>query len=68
MFPNGWAQTTTVGTVNNAFGAPVPRNWDTALLTTPILEPVGNANGPQQGLGQAIDFFNQNPGVSKQLR
>ena len=68
VFPNGWAQTTTVGTVNNAFGAPVPRNWDTASLTTPILEPVGNANGPQQGLGQAIDFFNQNPGVSKQLR
>jgi hypothetical protein len=68
VFPNGWAQTTTVGTVNNAFGAPVPRNWDTALLTTPILEPVGNANGQQQGLGQAIDFFNQDPGVSKQLR
>ena len=68
VFPNGWAQTTTVGTVNNAFGAPVPRSWDTAFLTTPILEPVGNANGPQQGLGQAIDFFNQNPGISKQLR
>ena len=36
--------------------------------TQSILEPVGNANGRQQGLGQAIDFFNQNPGVSKQLR
>ena len=68
VFPNGWAQTTTVGTVNNANGAPIPRSWDTALLTTPILEPVGNANGRQQGLGQAIDFFNQNPDISKQLR
>jgi hypothetical protein len=68
VFPNGWAQTTTVGTTTNAFGSPVPRSWDTAFLTTPIIEPVGNANGPQQGLGQAIDFFNQNPDVSKQLR
>ena len=68
VFPNGWSQTTTVGTTINAFGAPVPRSWDDALLTTPILEPVGNANGRQQGLGQAIDFFNQNPSVSKQLR
>jgi len=68
VFPRGWSQTTTVGTVNNANGAPVPRNWDTALLTIPILEPVGNANGRQQDLGQAIDFFNQNPDISKQLR
>ena len=68
VFPNGWSQTTTVGTTTNAFGAPVPRSWDDALLTTPILEPVGNANGRQQGLGQAIDFFNQDPTVSKQLR
>jgi hypothetical protein len=68
VFPNGWQQVTTVGTTNNAYGAPVPRSWDTALLTTSILEPVGNANGRQQGLGQAIDFFNQNPAVSKQLR
>jgi hypothetical protein len=68
VFPNGWAETTTVGTTTNAFGAPVPRSWDNALLTQPILEPVGNANGRQQGLGQAIDFFNQSPGISKQLR
>ena len=68
MFPTGWAQTTTVGTVNNANGAPIPKSWDTAFLTTPILEPVGNANGRQQNLGQAIDFFNQDPQVSKQLR
>jgi hypothetical protein len=68
VFPNGWAQTTTVGTTTNAFGSPIPRSWDTAFLTTSILEPVGNANGRQQGLGQAIDFFNQDPKISKQLR
>jgi hypothetical protein len=68
VFPNGWSQTTTIGTTFNANGAPIPRSWDDALLTQPILEPVGNANGPQQGLGQAIDFFNQEPAISKQLR
>jgi hypothetical protein len=68
VFPNGWAQTTTIGTTTNANGAPIPRRWDDALLTQTILEPVGNANGRQQGLGQAIDFFNQIPDISKQLR
>jgi hypothetical protein len=68
VFPNGWSQTTTIGLSANAFGAPIPRSWDTALISQPILEPVGNANGRQQGLGQAIDFFNQEPSVSKQLR
>ena len=68
VFPNGWSETTTIGTTTNAFGAPVPRSWDDALLTQPILEPVGNEKGRQQGLGQAIDFFNQTPDVSKQLR
>ncbi len=68
VFPNGWSQTTTIGLSTNAFGAPIPRSWDTALISQPILEPVGNANGRQQGLGQAIDFFNQEPSVSKQLR
>jgi hypothetical protein len=68
VFPNGWSETTTVGTTTNSFGAPIPRSWDNAFLTTPILEPVGNQKGRQQGLGQAIDFFNQNPGLSKQLR
>ena len=68
VFPNGWSQTTTIGTTTNAYGAPVPRNWDDALLTQSILEPVGNTAGRQQGLGQTIDFFNQNPASSKQLR
>ncbi len=68
VFPNGWAQTTTIGTTTNAFGAPIPRSWNDALLTQTIQEPVGNANGRQQALGQAIDFFNQDPKISKQLR
>jgi hypothetical protein len=68
VFPNGWAQVTTIGTTFNANGAPIPRSWDDALLTQTIQEPVGNANGRQQGLGNAIDFFNQDPKVSKQLR
>jgi hypothetical protein len=68
VFPNGWAQDTTIGTTTNAYGAPIPRSWDNALLTQSILEPVGNANGRQQGLGAAIDFFNPNPKISKQLR
>jgi hypothetical protein len=68
VYPNGWAQTTTIGTTFNANGAPIPRSWDNALLTQEILEPVGNANGRQTALGQTINFFNQNPEVSKQLR
>jgi hypothetical protein len=68
VFPNGWSQTTTIGTTFNANGAPIPRSWEDALLTQAILEPVGNANGRQTGLGQAVDFFNQQPDISKQLR
>jgi hypothetical protein len=65
---NGWSQDTTFPTTFNANGAPIPVNWDAALLSAPILEPVGNANGRQQGLGQTITFFNPDPAVSKQLR
>ena len=64
----GYSQTTTVGTTTNAFGAPIPQYWDSAFVTTPPIEPVGNAAGRQTFLGQAISFFNQNPQVSKQLR
>jgi hypothetical protein len=64
----GWSQDTTIGTTFNAYGAPIPRSWDNAFLTQSILEPVGNANGRQQNLGQGITFFNPNPKVSKQLR
>jgi hypothetical protein len=68
VITNGWSQTTTIATTTNAFGAPIPTSWDNALLTQPIQEPVGNANGRRQGLGQTIAFFNQNPDISKQLR
>jgi hypothetical protein len=68
VIPNGWSQTTTFATTTNAAGAPIPKSWDDVLLTQPIQEPVGNANGFQQGLGQNISFFNQDPKVSKQLR
>jgi hypothetical protein len=68
VFQNGYAQTTTIGTTTNSFGAPIPRDIRTALLSQPILEPVGNSQGRQTSLGQNISFFNQDPGVSKQLR
>jgi hypothetical protein len=68
VFTNGFSQTTTIGTTTNAFGAPIPRDIRTALLSTPILEPVGNSLGRQTSLGNTISFFNQNPEVSKQLR
>ena len=68
VITSGYSQDTTIGTTFNAFGAPIPRNWDTALLSQPILEPVGNAQGRQTFLGQGITFFNQDPRVSKQLR
>jgi hypothetical protein len=64
----GYSQTTTIGTTFNANGAPIPVNWDRALLATPILEPVGNSQGRQTSLGNAITFFNPDPAVSKQLR
>ena len=68
VITNGWSQTTTIGTTFNALGAPIPRGWEDALLTQPILEPVGNAQGRQTALGQGISFFDPNPAVSKQLR
>ena len=51
VIPNGWSQTTTLGTTPNAFGAPIPFDWQNAFVTNPVLEPVGNASGRQQGLG-----------------
>ncbi len=68
VIPNGYSLTTTIPTTFNANGAPIPIYWDNALLSTPILEPVGNAQGRQTGLGTSITFFNPNPAVSKQLR
>ena len=68
VIQSGYSQTTTTGTTTNAFGAPIPAYWDNAFITTPIIEPVGNAAGRQTFLGQGISFFNQDPKVSKQLR
>ena len=68
VITSGYSQTTTIGTTFNANGAPIPINWDKALLSTPILEPVGNAQGRQTFLGQGITFFDPNPALSKQLR
>jgi hypothetical protein len=68
VISNGWSQTTTLGTTTNASGAPIPFDWQNAFVTNRVLEPVGNANGRQQGLGQNVTFFNQDPKVSKQLR
>lgn len=65
---NGYSQTTTLSTTTLPSGAPVPQNWQNAFVNNPILDPVGNANGRQQGVGTSVTFFNQNPAVSKQLR
>ena len=68
VIQSGYSQTTTFGTTFNANGAPVPYTWDVALLSSPILEPVGNALGRQTFLGQGLTFFNPDPAVSKQAR
>jgi hypothetical protein len=64
----GYSQTTTIGTYTLPSGAPMAQYWDTAFITNPIIEPVGNAAGRQTYLGQTISFFNPNPKVSKNLR
>ena len=64
----GYSQTTTIGTTTDTFGAPIPQYWDNAFITTPPIQPVGNAAGRQTFLGNAISFFNQTPALSKQLR
>jgi hypothetical protein len=64
----GYSQTTTAGTTVNANGAPIPQDWATVWIDTPIVEPTGSSLGRQTYLGQSITFFNQDPRVSKQLR
>ncbi len=63
----GYTRTTTLGTTTLASGAPVPNSISNFSNVT-ILEPVGNAQGKQTGLGTAISYFNQNPKSSKQAR
>jgi hypothetical protein len=71
VFQSGYTQTTTgvlssipVGTSST----PIPFSLSTPLINTPILDPVGNTLGRQTSLGQTINYFNQNPKVSKQAR
>lgn len=64
----GYTRTTTAILTTNPNGAPLPFSLSAPFANTTILEPVGNTQGKQTSLGQAISFFNQNPKVSKQAR
>jgi len=64
----GYTRTTTRPLTTLASGAPIPFSMSTFPTAITILEPVGNAQGRQTGLGTGISFFNQNPKVSKQAR
>lgn len=64
----GYTRTTTAILTTNPNGAPLPFTLSTPFANTTIAEPVGNSQGRQTSLGQAISFFNQNPKVSKQAR
>ena len=68
VIQTGFSRTTTVPTTVNANGAPIPVSFNSPFSTISILEPVGNSQGRQTGLGTGISFFNQNPEVSKQAR
>ncbi len=63
----GYTRTTTLGNTTLANGAPIPQSISNFSNIT-VLEPVGNAQGRQTGLGTGISFFNQNPVSSKQAR
>lgn len=63
----GYTRTTAFALTQLANGAPIP-NSISAFPNVSILEPVGNAQGRQTGLGGAVSFFNQDPSVSKQAR
>ena len=64
----GYTRTTTLATTVNANNRPIPYSIDLFPSLINILEPVGNADGPQTGLGGAIAFFNRDAKPSKQLR
>lgn len=63
----GFTRTTTFALSALPSGAPIP-NLISAFPSINVLEPVGNLQGKQTGLGGGISFFNQNPEVSKQAR
>ncbi|MEP6900867.1 MAG: carboxypeptidase regulatory-like domain-containing protein [Actinomycetota bacterium] len=64
----GFTRTTIVPTTTLASGAPIPQSISNFPTNINILEPVGNAQGKQTGIGTGISFFNQNPKSSKQAR
>lgn len=64
----GFTRTTTISTTTLASGAPIPRDISNFPTNVNILEPVGNAQGRQTGIGTGISFFNQDPKSSKQAR
>ncbi len=64
----GFTRTTTISTTTLASGAPIPRDISNFPTNINILEPVGNAQGKQTGIGTGISFFEQNPKSSKQAR
>lgn len=64
----GYTRTTTRALTTLASGAPIPQSISTFPTAISVLEPVGNAQGRQTGLGTGISFFDQNPKVSKQAR
>jgi hypothetical protein len=62
-----FARTRLNGNPSDPTSAEIPQ----AIINFPniaVLEPVGNAQGRQTGLGGGISFFNQDPEVSKQAR
>ncbi len=63
----GYTRTTSFGLNQLASGAPIPFSIS-SFPSINVLEPVGDANGLQTGLGGGISFFEQNPKVSKQAR
>jgi hypothetical protein len=71
VFQPGYTQTTTGVLSSIPVGmssTPIPFTLSTPFANTPILEPVGNSLGPLTAFGQTINYFNQRPKVSKQLR
>lgn len=68
VFQPGYTRNTEIASTTLANGAPFPVSFNNGFAGVQILEPVGNAQGRQTNLGNRIDFFNQNPQVSKQAR
>ena len=64
----GYTRTTSQPLTTLANGAQIPISISDFPTTISVLEPVGNADGKQTGLGGGIAFFNQHPKSGKQAR